>query len=125
MDMMARIPARASKCRSVAPGDLVIAEVDCGILVTGSRSGRSSVRTKAPKAWHLANVGRIVAKSFARIFLRDAHQVGRPIIECSGARDLAKDGGRLEVDLIGSVVKNCDWGRVALPFDRRFSCQGV
>ncbi|HWG06992.1 MAG TPA: 3-isopropylmalate dehydratase [Beijerinckiaceae bacterium] len=80
------------------------------IMVTGSHFGQSSGRAKAPKALQLAGVGCIVAESFARTFLRNAYEVGLPIIECPGARTLAKDGDRLEVDLIQGVVRNLTTG---------------
>ncbi len=79
-------------------------------MVAGGRFGQSSGRAKAPKALQLASEGRIVAESFARTFLRNAYEVGLPIIECPGARDLAKDADRLEVDLIGGVVRNLATG---------------
>ena len=80
------------------------------MIVAGSHFGQSSGRAKAPKALQLAGVGCIVAESFARTFLRNAYEVGLPIIECPGARTLAEDGDRLEVDLIQGVVKNITKG---------------
>jgi 3-isopropylmalate/(R)-2-methylmalate dehydratase small subunit len=80
------------------------------IIVAGTHFGQSSGRAKAPKALALAGVGCIVAESFARTFLRNCYEVGLPIIECPGARTLAEDGDRVEVDLVRGRVTNVTKG---------------
>lgn len=91
--------------QKVAPGDF---------LVAGRNFGLGSSREHAPTIIKLAGVSAVLAKSFARIFSRNAINLGLPVLECdtSGIRE----GNELEVDLEAGVVRNLSRGStVAFP----------
>jgi 3-isopropylmalate/(R)-2-methylmalate dehydratase small subunit len=86
----------------VKPGD---------VIVGGRNFGSGSSREHAPIAIKGAGISCIVAASFARIFYRNAINVGLPIVTCEGAGDGAETGDRFRVDLEGGVVENLTKGR--------------
>jgi methanogen homoaconitase small subunit len=73
------------------------------IIVAGKNFGCGSSREQAPLALKYAGIACIVAESFARIFFRNAINVGLPIIE---ARIDCEDGDNIEIDLEKGIVKN-------------------
>jgi methanogen homoaconitase small subunit len=73
------------------------------IIVAGKNFGCGSSREQAPLSLKYAGVACIVAESFARIFFRNAINVGLPIIE---ARIECKEGDNIEIDLEKGIVKN-------------------
>ena len=75
---------------AVQPGDVIVA---------GENFGCGSSREHAPLAIKGAGVSCVVARSFARIFYRNAINVGLPILECPAAVDDAESGHQLEIDL--------------------------
>ena len=81
----------------VKPGDVIVA---------GRNFGSGSSREHAPLAIKGAGISCIVASSFARIFYRNAINVGLPIVVCEGAADGAATGDEFRVDLEGGVVEN-------------------
>jgi 3-isopropylmalate dehydratase small subunit len=81
----------------IAPGD---------VLVAGENFGQGSSREHAPLAIKGAGVSCIVAASFARIFYRNAFNVGLPVVECRQARGRVADGDELEVDLSTGTIHN-------------------
>ena len=86
----------------VEPGDIIVA---------GKNFGCGSSREHAPIAIQGAGVSCIVAKSYARIFYRNAINIGMPIIECPEAVDDAENGDILEVDTSEGVVVNVRTGQ--------------
>lgn len=74
---------------SVKPGDMIVA---------GANFGCGSSREHAPIAIKGAGVSCVIATSFARIFYRNAINMGLPILECAEASEIAK-GDLLEVDI--------------------------
>lgn len=72
----------------VRPGDL---------LVAGRNFGCGSSREQAPLALKYAGVGAVVAESFARIFYRNAINVGLPVVICDTSQ--IKEGDQLNLDL--------------------------
>ena len=88
--------------KRVRPGDVIVA---------GRNFGSGSSREHAPIAIKAAGVSCIVAESFARIFYRNAINVGLPIVECEGITDFVADGERVKVDVAGGVVENVARGR--------------
>jgi 3-isopropylmalate/(R)-2-methylmalate dehydratase small subunit len=68
------------------------------ILVAGRNFGYASSREYAPLALKAAGVRAIIAKSFARIFFRNAINIGLPILECDGA-DQINVNDEVEIDL--------------------------
>jgi 3-isopropylmalate/(R)-2-methylmalate dehydratase small subunit len=79
------------------------------ILVAGSNFGSGSSRETAPIALKLAGVELIIAKFFARIFFRNAINIGLPVIECAEVEDIA-EGDKLEVDLERGIIVNLTRG---------------
>ncbi len=75
------------------------------IIVAGRNFGCGSSREQAPLALKHAGIACIVAESFARIFFRNAINVGLPIIE---ARIDCMEGDIIEIDLGTGIVKNKD-----------------
>lgn len=86
----------------VRPGD---------VMVGGRNFGSGSSREHAPLAIKGAGISVIVAESFARIFFRNAINVGLPIVECPGVTDGAETGDRFRVDLDTGGVENVTKGR--------------
>ena len=80
----------------VAPGDILVAEENFGC---------GSSREHAPIAIKAAGVDVVIAKSFARIFYRNAINTGLPIMECPEAVDAIKQGDVVSVDAdTGTIV---------------------
>ena len=79
------------------PGDLIVAGTNFGC---GSSREHAAVTLKAVKA------GAVVAESFARIFFRNATNLGLPLVVCRGVSSRVKKGDRLTLDLTRSVLKN-------------------
>ena len=85
-----------------------------GDFVVGGRNfGLGSSREHAPLIIKVAGVNAVMAKSFARIFFRNAINVGLPAIECD--TDKIAQGDELEVDLQSGVVVNKTQG-IEIPF---------
>ena len=76
------------------------------IIVAGSNFGCGSSREHAPLAIKAAGVSCVVASSFARIFYRNALNIGLPILECEEAVKNTKAGDILEVDLNTGKITN-------------------
>ncbi|MFX1479179.1 MAG: 3-isopropylmalate dehydratase small subunit [Promethearchaeota archaeon] len=75
------------------------------ILVAGTNFGCGSSREQAPIAIKAAGIQCIIAPSFARIFFRNAINIGLPIIECSNIESINK-GDTLEIDFTEGLIKN-------------------
>ena len=73
-------------------------------LVSGENFGCGSSREQAPQALLATGLGAIVAKSFGRIFYRNALNLGLYLLECN--TNYIDDGDELELDLSGGVLKN-------------------
>lgn len=81
------------------------------IIVGGSNFGCGSSREHAPLAIKEAGVGAIIAKSYARIFYRNAFNIGLPILECQEAVDSIKDNDRVAVNLATGEIVNISTGK--------------
>ncbi|MCX7681958.1 MAG: 3-isopropylmalate dehydratase small subunit [Anaerolineae bacterium] len=81
------------------------------IIVAGDNFGCGSSREHAPLAIKGAGVSCVVARSFARIFYRNAINIGLPILECPQAVDETESGDRLSVDLRTGTITNERTGR--------------
>ena len=85
----------------VQPGDIIMATTNFGC---------GSSREHAPLAIKAAGVSCVIAGSFARIFFRNAINIGLPLLECEEAVNNTESGDLLEVDLSGGEVKNLTRG---------------
>lgn len=74
------------------------------ILVAGKNFGTGSSREQAPVALKLAGISVVIARSFARIFYRNAINIGLPVVEVKHHTICA--GHEIEVDLTGGIVHN-------------------
>ncbi len=95
------------------------AKVKAGdIIVADKNFGCGSSREHAPIAIKGAGVACVIARSFARIFYRNAINTGLPILECDAAIDAINSGDEVEVDLDLGQVRNLRTGEVfeAAPF---------
>ena len=77
-------------------------------VVAGNNFGLGSSREHAPQIIKIAGVGAVIAKSFARIFYRNAINIGLLLIECD--TDGINAGDELEVDIKQGFVKNLTKG---------------
>ena len=77
-------------------------------VVAGNNFGLGSSREHAPQIIKIAGVSAVLAKSFARIFYRNAINIGLLLIECD--TDKINDADELEVDIKKGVVKNLTQG---------------
>ena len=85
----------------VEPGDIMVATTNFGC---------GSSREHAPLAIKAAGTSCIIAKSFARIFFRNAINIGLPLLECDEAVDNIEAGDLLEVDLSSGKISNLTRG---------------
>jgi len=76
------------------------------IIVAGKNFGCGSSREQAPISLKYSGTKAIVAKSFARIFYRNAINIGLPVLECEDLWDMVKDGDQLMLDLKSGKIKN-------------------
>jgi 3-isopropylmalate/(R)-2-methylmalate dehydratase small subunit len=84
----------------VGPGDVIVA---------GNNFGCGSSREHAPIAIKASGVSCVIAESFARIFFRNAINIGLPILECPGIA--AANGDKIEADLKTGVILNKTSGK--------------
>ena len=75
------------------------------ILVAGVNFGSGSSRETSPLSLRFLGVGAIVAKFFARIFYRNAINLGIPVIECAET-DKINDQDQIEIDLTTGTIHN-------------------
>lgn len=83
--------------KKVKPGD---------IMVGGWNFGCGSSREHAPLVIKTCGTGCVIAKSFARIFYRNAINIGLPILECEAASDGIEAGDEVAVDFDTGVITN-------------------
>ncbi len=93
----------------IGPGDMIVAD---------SNFGCGSSREHAPLAIKAAGISCVIARSFARIFFRNAINIGLPLLECGEAVDNTSEGDILEVDLAKGEITNLTNGKafVAKPY---------
>ncbi len=93
----------------VRPGDIIVA---------GPNFGCGSSRGHAPVAIKACGISCVIAPSFARIFYRNAINMGLPILECAEAGAAVNDGDELEVDFDTGVIRDLTTGQtfLAKPF---------
>ncbi len=87
----------ATFIEKVSNGDLIIA---------GKNFGCGSSREHAPIAIKAAGVSCVIAQTFARIFYRNAINIGLPIIECNEAYEGISEGDEVEIDFDSGMIYN-------------------
>ena len=88
--------------QKVKPGDIIVATTNFGC---------GSSREHAPLAIKTSGISCVIAKSFARIFFRNAINTGLPLLESEAAVDGISNGNMLEVDLEKGIIKNLTTGK--------------
>ncbi len=83
--------------KKVHKGDIIVAEKNFGC---------GSSREHAPIAIKAAGVSCVIAETFARIFYRNAINIGLPIIECPEAAKGIESGDEVEVDFDSGIIRN-------------------
>lgn len=128
IDTDAIIPARhmntsvpeelAQHCMEDADPEFVHKMEKGDIIVAGKNFGCGSSREHAPIAIKYAGVSCVIAKSFARIFYRNAINIGLPIFESPEAAEALAEGHRVRVDADTGVITNLTTGETyrAKPF---------
>jgi 3-isopropylmalate/(R)-2-methylmalate dehydratase small subunit len=81
----------------VEPGDVIVADINFGC---------GSSREHAPISIRGAGVSAVIAKSFARIFFRNAINLGLPLLESPEAVDAIHNGDEVEIDLSSGKIRN-------------------
>ena len=94
-------PLRPAFAREVRSGDVIIA---------GRNFGCGSSREQAPAVLRELGLGAVVAVSFARIFFRNAINLGIPVMECEEIHEQAEEGDRVEIDLSSGRIRIADRG---------------
>jgi 3-isopropylmalate/(R)-2-methylmalate dehydratase small subunit len=94
--------------KKIKPGDIIVA---------GKNFGCGSSREHAPIALKAAGIGCVIAPSFARIFYRNAFNMGLPIFECDETFGVLRQGDDVEVDADTGEIRDLTTGDVfmALP----------
>lgn len=81
--------------KKVRPGDIIVA---------GENFGCGSSREQAPGVLKVLGIKAVVAKSFARIFYRNAINIGLPVLVSKDFYDVAEDGNKAELDLAEGTI---------------------
>ncbi len=86
----------------VKPGD---------VMVAGWNFGCGSSREHAPLVIKTCGTGCVIAKSFARIFYRNAINIGMPILECEAAAEEIQPGDEVSVDFDTGIISDLTTGK--------------
>lgn len=99
----------ADFAKTVETGDIIVADTNFGC---------GSSREHAPIAIKASGISCVIAETFARIFFRNAINIGLPILECAQAVRGTQAGDKLEVDLKSGTIRNLTNGKTfqAEPF---------
>jgi len=90
---------RPSFAQNVEEGDIILA---------GRNFGCGSSREYAPRALKKLRIGAIIAESFARIFFRNALNLGVLLFEAEGLRERLEEGAEVELDPVGTRLQHGD-----------------
>ena len=106
------VPAElAAHCMEDADAEFVRKVRKGDIIVAGDNFGCGSSREHAPLCIKAAGISCVLANSFARIFFRNAINIGLPILECPAVVDATAEGDEVEVDLAKGAVKHLRSGK--------------
>ena len=108
----------ASHCMEDIDKDFVKNVKESDIIVAGLNFGCGSSREHAPIAIKAAGVSCVIAKTFARIFYRNAINIGLAILECDEASEKIEAGDEVAIDFDTGVITNETTGKTyqAEPF---------
>ena len=84
---------------------------DRQIVVAARNFGCGSSREQAPIALKYSGVKAIIAESFARIFYRNAVNIGLPVLECPEVSKIVEDGDEIEADLGTGILRDVTKGK--------------
>jgi 3-isopropylmalate/(R)-2-methylmalate dehydratase small subunit len=74
------------------------------IIIGGKNFGLGSSREHAPLALVHSGVGAVIAEGYARIFYRNAINLGLPVLECENVSEIIKTGDKIEIDLEKATI---------------------
>ena len=94
----------ASHCMEDIDKDFTKKVENGDIMVAGFNFGCGSSREHAPIAIKASGISLVIAKSFARIFYRNAINIGLAILECPEAAEAIEDGHKVEADLDNGII---------------------
>ena len=108
----------ASHCMEDIDKEFVNKVKEGDIMVAGDNFGCGSSREHAPLAIKASGISCVIANTFARIFYRNAINIGLPILECAEASEKIQDGDEVSVDFNTGVITNITKNETyqALPF---------
>ena len=108
----------ALHCMEDIDSDFVKKVEEGDVIVAGWNFGCGSSREHAPLVIKTCKTGCVIAKSFARIFYRNAINIGLPILECEDAADEIANGDIVNVDFDTGIITNETTGKTykAQPF---------
>lgn len=121
----------ATHCMEDIDAEFVNKMTPGDIMVANKNFGCGSSREHAPLAIKAAGVSCVIAETFARIFYRNAINIGLPIIECPEAAQAIEAGDEVEVNfdtgVITDVTKNTSYqGQAFPPFMQKIiDCEGL
>ena len=101
----------AKKCMVDIDADFAGRVKDGDIMVAGKNFGCGSSREHAPIAIKASGIGCVIADNFARIFYRNAINIGLPIIECPEAAESIAAGDEVEVDFDSGLITDKTSGK--------------
>ena len=100
----------AKHCMEDIDADFVNKVENGDIMVAGANFGCGSSREHAPIAIKASGISLVIAKSFARIFYRNAINIGLAILECPEAAEAIENGHEVEADLDAGVITDLTTG---------------
>jgi len=109
--------ALANHCLEDLDQDFAASVREGDVFVAGENLGIGSSREQAPQALHILGIRAVLAKSFGRIFYRNALNLGMPTLVCSEIERIGK-GDRLRVDAASGTVDNLTSGE-------SFTCEAL
>ena len=101
----------AAHCMEDIDSDFVNNVKQGDIIVARNNFGCGSSREHAPIAIKASGIGCVIAATFARIFYRNAINIGLPIMECREAAENINPGDEVEVDFDTGVIKDISTGK--------------
>jgi 3-isopropylmalate/(R)-2-methylmalate dehydratase small subunit len=111
------LPLEEMKAYAMAPiaPDFAVKAAERDIILAGRNFGCGSSREQAPAVLKALGIKAVAAKSFARIFFRNAINIGLPAIVCNRIRECVQEGDSIEIDLDAAEI-------FAPQYSMRFSC---